>query len=579
MQLQRAGQRLTWKIGPLLKSVIVGVGVLAIMGSSLVVYAESSSVLVGNHPNESTDFLSGPEISQTRTLEMRVLFKLRNEAQLEQLIAAQQDKSSPQYHQWLTPAEFNSQFGPTDSDIAAVSSWLASKGFSVGSTGANRRMLNFSGSAASAETAFGVKIRTDDTGTLYTNVNDPVIPQSLASKIQAIGGLSNTITPHPNLKSEQLHPVPDTTIGTSTAFGPSDIYSFYDQAPPTDSSNDGSGADCIAVIEDSDFPLPDVDAFDGQFQVEPIVPTELYATTDPGYTGEDEIEALLDVEYSHAAAPGAPIYAYIGNENDTSSGSGLLDAAILAVDKNTCGVISISFSFCGVAKSFYRGAINDLMAQAASQGQAVTVAAGDEGAAALVLNKKKRACVVGSSAGVNELAADPFATGVGGTQFPVVDSYTTEAVWNEKKVGAGGGGNSKVFAKPSFQAGFLRRVHKRTVPDVSFAASPVAPGFFFGYDTDGIPGIYCCIGGTSMGAPYWAGIITLAAQKEGVARIGSPNTTLYSIETAGGTGLHDITVGKNNFHGVAGFKAVPGYDRASGLGTPDINLLLDQFAP
>ncbi|HVA78131.1 MAG TPA: hypothetical protein VNF27_09560, partial [Candidatus Binataceae bacterium] len=90
--------------------------------------------------------------------------------------------------------------------------------------------------------------------------------------------------------------------------------------------------------------------------------------------------------------------------------------------------------------------------------------------------------------------------------------------------------------------------------------------------------VTCCIGGTSLGAPYWAGIAQLAAQRKGRPRIGNLNRTLYSIGKHGGAGIRDVTQGSNSRNGVPGFSATPGYDRATGLGTPDIDLLLGAIA-
>jgi subtilase family serine protease len=138
--------------------------------------------------------------------------------------------------------------------------------------------------------------------------------------------------------------------------------------------------------------------------------------------------------------------------------------------------------------------------------------------------------------------------------------------------GAGGGGHSTIFAKPSFQSGVFPRSKKRNIPDISMAASVVAPGFFFAEGG----AITCCIGGTSIGAPIWAGISALGAQGAGLTRIGDINPKLYSLGPSGNTsssGLHDVTAGVNGFRGVQGFKAKPGYDRATGWGTPDIGIL------
>ncbi|MHB8380807.1 MAG: S53 family peptidase [Candidatus Binataceae bacterium] len=558
--------------------------------------AEATSAIIGGHPDEAADFASGPEISGSTALRMQIALALHHQDELHKLIAAQQDPSSPEYHQWLTPSQFAAKFGPTQSEVSTVAAWLTGKGFTVESASAVKRTIEFSGPASLAQSAFKVKIHTDESGKLYVNLGDPSLPASIAPLVGSIGGLSNIVRAHPNLEFvPDASATPNVTIGTlGTHFGPNDLYTFYDQTPPTNSGVDGTGAACIALVEDSDFDTPSVDGFDTEFGVEPIRLTRVTPTTNPGIISNDELEALLDVEYSHAAAPGVPTYAYIGNNLNSLSGSGLIDATAKAVSDDTCGAISISFSFCGLPKSQYTGPIGAIFSQAASQGQAILVSEGDNGAAGLAFDKKLNACIAAHSRNVNELSTNPDATAVGGTEF--TPNYSggndsgnvPESVWNDSSAGhgAGGGGRSKFFKKPSYQSTFIKSDKHRDVPDVSFAASPVNPGFFYGQNG----AVTCCIGGTSLSAPYWAGITQLAAAKTANGKIGSLNPKLYAIETAGGTGIRDVTTGNNTFvevpngvtkgpiHRVAGFKATVGYDRASGLGTPDIDLLLGAIA-
>ncbi|MHB8380808.1 MAG: S53 family peptidase [Candidatus Binataceae bacterium] len=535
--------------------------------------------IAGDHPAEAANFAGGPEISASKILRMQISLALRDRAGLDQLIAAQQDPSSPQYHQWLTPSEFNARFGPTESDLATVTAWLATQGFTLETQSLPQRKVVFSGAAASAESAFAVKIHTDPAGKRYANLDDPIVPKSIAPMVASIRGLSNLVHARPTVElSPDFSAVPNVKLGKVTHFGPNDLYTFYGQTPPTSSANNGAGADCIAVVEDSNFDDGSVDVFNNEFGLEQFTAVRVYADgADPGPTGEDEIEALLDVEYAHAAAPGVPIYAYIGDDLVAQSGNGVLDAAARAVSDNICGAISVSFSFCGVPSAFYASEVDPIAKQAAAQGQTVFASAGDFGAAGYALNKQGTACVAGSLRNVSEVSADPNITAVGGTQFrPRYKNgndvgSVRESVWKDK-TGAGGGGESGVFPKPSYQSGLIPKDSNRDVPDVSLAASPLHPGFLFGYQG----AVYCCIGGTSLGSPYWAGIAQLAAQKENSTRVGPLNATLYSI--ASGAGIRDVTKGGNAFHRVAGFRATKGYDRASGLGTPNIDNLTDAIA-
>ncbi|MFZ1886628.1 MAG: S53 family serine peptidase [Candidatus Binataceae bacterium] len=548
-----------------------------------------TTTIAGNHPDEVAEFSSGPEIAASKPLRMQISLTLHDRDALDKLTEAQQDPSSPQYHQWLAAGEFNARFGPTPAEVAAVTSWLTGKGFTVESASVAKRRIVFSGAAGAAESIFKVKIRTNASGTLYANLDDPAVPASIAPLVGSIRGLSNILRSHPNVQyAPNTSASPDVTIGGYTAFGPDDLYTFYDQTPPTNSGNNGAGADCIAVVEDSDFDDPSVAAFDAQFSLPTINLTRKFSSDGGDPFTADETETLLDVEYAHAAAPGVSIFAYIGDDATSPDDNGLVDAAKEAVSDDTCGAISISFSLCGGTHKFYSQELNGFLQQAAAQGQSVFVATGDRGAAGYSFDKKTDACVEAQTRNVNELSADPHVTAIGGTQFSpnysdgVDVGSVPEAVWNDGS-GSTGGGNSKIFSKPTFQKGIRKIGSKRAVPDISLAASPNNPGFFLGSGG----GITCCIGGTSIATPYWAGIAQLAAQHEGKSRVGNLNTALYSISKTGGAGIRDVTQGNNSVetvkpngqgHLVKGFTATTGYDRASGLGTPDIDLLLGSLA-
>ena len=557
---------------------IAAAAALSLMVVSIAAWAQVP--IVGNHADEAAE-LAGGGTSAPRSLRISIAMALRNREELQKLIADQQDPSSALYHRWLTPAEFSDRFGPTADGIAQVEIWLTKAGFSVESARLSRRTVVATAPVPVIEKALALKIGSSADGSTFANLSDPIVPSSIAPLIASIRGLGNTIRVHRDVAVSETRVTPDATQGGRTAFGPKDMWTFYDEAALNAAGTTGTGADCIALIEASDFEDTAVTVFDATFGLPPAtVSRVLVDGTNPGVTGGDATtEADLDVEYAHAAAPGAPIAAYLG-----SGPNGLVDGISQAVTDDTCGAISISFEFCGEGASFYKGTLDPLFAQAAAQGQAVFASAGDEGAAGT--RAASNGCVIARRQGVSELAADPNVTAVGGTQSsPTFDQsgnvtgYSTESVWRDvapipkTQRGAGGGGRSAVFTKPSYQSGVFPKDKRRSIPDISFAASPSQPGFFFAEGA----AVTCCIGGTSIGAPIWAGITALASQSASVARIGGVNPKLYSLGPSGNTsssGLHDVTSGKNGLNGVQGFKAKPGYDRATGLGTPDIGILV-----
>jgi subtilase family serine protease len=553
---------------------------------------DPATILAGNHPDEAAEIVGAAAASASRPLAMHLTMALRNGAELTRLLADQQNPASSQYHRWLTPDEFTSRFGPTDGDLARVARWLRKSGFTVTSADASTREVSFTATVAQAQDAFAVKIAATADGRLYSNTSDPAVPADLAPLIESINGLDNLLQSAPGVhrvpKRDSSAHSPDAIVGSiGPAFGPADIYTFYDETPLLNDGIDGSGTGCIAVIEDSNIDEDAANAFNSQFSLPALSAANfnivLVDGTDPGQNG-DEIETMVDVNYSHAVAPGSSIRIYLGDENTTKSSSAIIDAIHAAVREkdSPCSAISISFSFCGVSAGFYRTQ-NDFFKQAASQGQSVFVAAGDSGAAGLRYSAKENECVPGTTREVSELAASPYVTAIGGTEFtPVYDvdgndvSFVSESVWNDE-YGASGGGESRVFKKPAFQKGLIPKDKKRDVPDISFGASPLSPGFFFGgRNGSDEPAVECCEGGTSIGAPAWAGISQLISQQAG-AWVGNLNTRIYQlgVENDGATtGIRDVTSGNNSFNGVTGFSAGPGYDKASGWGTVDMGLFV-----
>jgi subtilase family serine protease len=513
-------------------------------------------------------------------LRMAAILKLHNRVQLERLIRNQQDPSSPNYRHWLRPAEFTQRFGPANADVEHVANWLRGKGFVIDSASAKARMVVFRGASDIAARAFAVRFAATPDEKTFANLNEPSLPPDIGAVVEELRGLDNMVRAMPMGRMT----TPNVTIDVSTAFGPEDFYTFYDETPLLDATPtpiDGRNTDCMAVIEDSNFDKASTNAFNAQFGLPAfnynLTPGTnfLYVfadLTDPGIVSSgDELEALLDLEYSHAAAPGATIVNYIGDDSNSNTGLGFLDAALRAIVEDRCGTISISFGVCGANAAFFK-TVDSFFAQAAVQGQSVFIASGDEGAAKLVFSPRLQACVVGKTRGVEGLESSPNVTSIGGTMFtPNFDSNgndvgsVAENVWNDRS-GAGSGGKSTVFKKPAYQQSVTPKDRARDVPDVSFGASPISPGFFIGAAGT----VECCIGGTSMGAPSWAGI-SMLVQQENAGRVGLFNPTLYALGPSGaGAGIRDVTTGNNSFNGVKGYKALPGYDLATGWGTPDI---------
>jgi subtilase family serine protease len=581
-------------------------------------YAQTDAVVARNHPKLAEMMTSSGRLEASRTLSMAVTLALRNRDELQQLIADQQNPASPEYQHFLTPEEFAARFGPSDFD--AVREWLTSEGFTVTAVNIGTRVIQFTGTVAQAEHTFGVAMQSFG-GASFGIATDPRIPARFDGVIGHIHGLDNMSASMPGIMPNKLKPVAseaneassDSDGGSSVPgvrvpgfsgafFGPSDFYTFYDETPLANSGLKGSG--CIGIIGDSQFLPAAISSFNSKFKLGAShITTVLADSGNPGFNG-DEVESDLDLEWSHAVAPGAATRFYLGNGN--SAENPISDAIAAAVtDEDRCQVISISFGFCGLPDSFYTEVLDPLFSQAAAQGQSVITITHDAGAVYLTFDPSMEQCVPGSSLAVSEMAADPNVTALSGTSFdPVFDSkgndvgHVAERVWNDpddgipesEGGGATGGGMSSIFTKPAFQSGpGVPADGMRDVPDVSLIASPNFPGSVVfvskscANENTGCTGkggvIEGIVGGTSLSAPAFAGIADLIGQASGKT-LGNMDPTIYKLATnnLAGSGFRDVTSGDNSFNGVTGFTAAQDYDLCTGWGTVDAAMFVAAYA-
>ena len=479
-----------------------------------------------------------------------------------------------------------------------------------------KRSVEFSGDPATVARAFQTALAGD--GRSYANLGDPLVPADLRPIIQAVLGLSRFSQNAP-AGAGGPDPFPDVTIpGLGTAFGPSDLYTFYDEKPLLSGGNRGTGApDCIAMAENNDVNDNALAAFDDRFGLPPIILTRLLIDgTNPGLN-KVHSEAFLDAEWAHAVAPNSPIYFYPGES--------FFDDVAQAVADNRCGVITASISDqCADVPSIL--AYNSTLAQAVVQGQTVFHAAGDFGAnwpcgqavpTEPPVDQSKCDLPKGATSSqpsVDEESSSPYLTSVGGTMFdPVYDRAgndisvigdNLETAWNQGKTDrphdcpvkdATGGGKSSLFPKPAWQKGLgVPDDGVRDVPDIALGANGEgAPGSFIATChelpctrpatikacPDKRKVCFTTSGGTSIASPMWAALTRLIAQSQGVTRLGNINQRLYELGNLlnPAVGLHDITIGNNDDNSIKGYDAGPGFDLVTGWGTPDFTMLVEAF--
>jgi subtilase family serine protease len=520
-----------------------------------------------------------------------IVFRLSStqKADLDTLLAAQQDPSAPQYHHWLTPEQYAERFGLSRGDLAKVSAWLQSEGITVTRLARSGTAIFFTAKGAQAERAFHTELHNYlvNGKMRYANASAPGVPEALASVVLGIRGLNN-FRPKAHLSRVRRARPNFTSSSSGNHFlAAEDFATIYNVQGLYDAGFDGTGQK-LAIVGQTAISTSDMDAFrsaSGLAKNDPqllLVPGSGTSTTCSG----DIDEANLDVEWSGAVAKNASVvFVYVGVDKgktcDTTSES-VFDSLQYAVDNNVAPVISTSYGFCetGLGAATL-DTMQSWVQQANAQGQTVVAASGDDGAAD---------CDGGTSTNpstsatqglvVDAPASIPEVTGVGGTEFSAdknspatywkatndssngsAISYIPETSWNDTTFdianggtfSASGGGASTIFSKPTWQAGAgVPKDSKRDVPDVALNASADHDGYLLcsqGNCTNGFrnsAGNLSLVGGTSVGAPTFAGIVTLINQATASSGQGNINPTLYSLAASTPAAFHDITTGNND---------------------------------
>jgi hypothetical protein len=520
---------------------------------------------------------------------------------LDQLLRQQQARDSAQFHKFLTPEEYGARFGPNAEDVARVSAWLQSQGFSEIQVARSLAFISFAGTAAQAQTAFHTAIhRYRFSGeTHYANASDPLLPAALEGMVESVRGLHDfRMKPH---SIRKLRPQFTSSISGNHFLTPDDFATIYNLQPLYQSGLDGAGVK-IAVVGQSNIQLSDIRAFRTAAGLPPNDPTIVLAGTDPGIrtSSGDEGESDLDIEWAGAIARNATIVFVTATDVDTS--------ITYAIDNNVAPILTISYGLCESALSADESSTEAMQyQQATAQGMTLIVAAGDSGAAGCDTSSPAR-----RGLSVDAPASFPSVTGIGGTALQEgsgtywntgnnsyggsVLSYIPEVVWNDSStangLSASGGGASRYNAKPAWQTGTgVPGDGMRDVPDLAFVASPNHDGLLVcseGHCVNGFRNTDTTldvVGGTSAGAPSFAGIVALLVQALGAQ--GNINPNLYAIAARSTDVFHDITSGNNIVScrvgtanctaGTMGYSADAGYDQTTGLGSVDAYHLISEW--
>ncbi len=529
-------------------------------GASGLAGVRPGALAPGNAPPGSVALGSVPS---TQEIQIGVVLEPSNGVELQSLLRGLYDPTSPEYHQWLSPAQFMARFGPSPAEVSAVESWLGAGGVRVS---LSRFTVEASAPAGQLSSILGTsfeRYRTAAGKVGFLAQQTPLVPSSLAgSTVKGILGL-NTFAPFEPHNS--LAPASLGTSGSSSqpnVDGLTPCAAAKAEAAPGYYTLDALGAaygigslltdhqngqgQTIALYELGSHSAGDVATYESCFGLTNPVSTVAIDGGGGSTGGNGTVEADVDIEQAATQAPGASIVSYEG----PNTVSGAFDVWNAIVSTDTAQVVSTSWGLCeplsgsdGFISSF-----TTLFAEAAVQGQTVLAASGDSGAEDCFSSNASTALEV------DYPASDPNVTAVGGTSLL---GPGNEVTWNANGA-AGGGGISRDFPVPSWQPvasswstpGNACGERCRQVPDISANAGVgmvvVANG------------VWTAVGGTSLAAPFVAGLV--ADRNDGCAT-GTADLapTLYGAFSQGlyGSGLTDITSGNNDLNNTYGARSTP----------------------
>ncbi|HET8980139.1 MAG TPA: S53 family peptidase [Solirubrobacteraceae bacterium] len=446
-----------------------------------------------------------------------------------------------------TREEWASAHGASDADIAAVRSFAQDAGLTVAAVDPARRAVLLRGPLQAVTTAFGAQMEgrfaPAEGAPAYRGRKGPLtVPAALGDVITGVFGIDD----RPQARA-QVH----RARAAAVSFTPVQIADAY--AFPSGSTGQG---ETVGILElGGGFRTSDLDTY---FQGLGITPPSVTAVgvdggaNSPGTDQNADGEVMLDIEVVGATAPGARIVVYFAPNTD----QGFIDGLSTAVHDTTHrpSVVSISWGQSEDAWSAQaRSQMEQVLTEAGGLGVTVTVAAGDNGSGDSVGDGQQH---------VDFPASAPHALACGGTSLQLSGTQiSSETVWNDPGDGATGGGVSRQFPLPGYQANAKVPANVNTgspgrgVPDVCGDADPQT-----GYQIR-VDGTDETIGGTSAVAPLWAGLIARLNQQLG-APVGFVQPRLYPL--LGTSAFHDITQGDNG-----SYDAGPGWDACTGLGSPD----------
>jgi kumamolisin len=485
-------------------------------------------------------------------LEFSVVLKMRNLAELKDRIAK---------NEIVSPSEMAANYFPAAADYQQVAQWLTSQGFSIKPATEDRLSVFATGTVAQIEQVFGTKFgRVNMAGVEYTSaLAAPTLPGELAPTVLGINGLQPHLHPHRHfMRAQSLSPQ------NLSNYGPPYTVSQILQAYNANGLAQNGAGQTIGIVIDTFPNSGDLTSFwsiNGINQsLGNIEEVQVVGGALPSPSGEE----TLDTEWSSSIAPGTKVRIYATT-----------DLSFVHIDEAYGAIINdlpSQPSLRQVSLTYGLGELYEPVSQIqtdsqyfatlAAEGVTIFVSSGDGGATPGPNGP-------GDNTGplqVESPACDPSVTAVGGTTLYL--NTSTGARVSESAWYLSGGGQSVVFGRPAWQTGAdMPSGSGRLVPDVASVADPNTGAYLF------LNGSLQVVGGTSWGAPCWAGYSARINQGRAalnLSSLGLLGPRIYALNPISGKpDFFDITTG-NNGH----YSALPGFDLCTGLGTPNVAQLL-----
>ncbi|MDP9342502.1 MAG: S53 family peptidase [Actinomycetota bacterium] len=499
-----------------------------------------------------------------------LVLRLPHQAALDRFLSSVSDPSSPAYGRYLDARAFGRRFGLSGAQIGRLEAELTGQGLRVTGLFPQRTSLGVEGPVGAVERLLRVRLG-DFQGRggrrFHAPLSTPVVPAALRGLVAAVAGLNTG-------------PVPASADVPEGGLRPTDAARAYDVTPLHDRGIQGQGQ-AIAIVSFASFRDQDVRAFADREGLPPRPPE--HVPVDGGSTettGQGSQEVNLDLDVVRGMAPQAQVLDYEAPLTSVHSfAQGTADVINRIVADGRAHIVSMSWGLCDVPRladgtpwlsAGDRLAGERALQAAVAAGITVFVASGDTGAFGCqrfdLTDTRPVPLWPGDS---------PNVVSVGGTLLSIRQngSYLEETGWEDILSGSGtGGGVNPVDPLPSFQRGVADAAQNprghRQVPDVAAAADPDSGFLTIFPDPKTKRTVAGVVGGTSAATPFWASSMLLIqqfAQQQGAGALGFVDPLLYRLAASTPSAFHDVTIGGNRLESCG-----PGWDFATGLGSPDV---------